>query len=381
MSRSKNIAISGTGLYVPPFAIGNEELVGSYNRFAERFNAENADAVAAGTVAPMEKSDVAFIEKASGIKNRFMMEGEAVIDPALLRSKLSPLADEDIFGQPVSVKMSLAAAEQAMAQAGVSGDEIDLVIYASSVSERVVPSIACEIQKNIGSKGFAYDMAMACSSATFGISSAFDAITSGMAGRVLVITCEYISPLIDHRNRDNHFIFGDAAVAMIIEDESLSKTDTLFRIISRKLHTDFSKNIRAGYGTRMMAESDPDTMSNPVWRFSQEGRTVFRELVPAVINHVRTHLGDEGLQVDDIRRMWLHQANIHMNQMAARKLLGTEPTMDKSPVILDEFANTAGAGVMIAFHKYRDDFKPGEKGMACSFGAGYSIGSLLVEKQ
>ncbi len=78
--------------------------------------------------------------------------------------------------------------------------------------------------------------------------------------------------------------------------------------------------------------------------------------------------------------MWLHQANINMNLFVARQLLGRDAEFDEAPVVLDDYANTASAGSIIAFHKYHEDLFPGDKGIICSFGAGYSIGSLIVEK-
>jgi beta-ketodecanoyl-[acyl-carrier-protein] synthase len=82
----------------------------------------------------------------------------------------------------------------------------------------------------------------------------------------------------------------------------------------------------------------------------------------------------------DTRRFWLHQANINMNQFVTRKLLGRDPTDDEAPIILDEFANTASAGSIIAFHRHHSDIQAGEVGVICSFGAGYSIGSVIVKR-
>jgi beta-ketodecanoyl-[acyl-carrier-protein] synthase len=81
-----------------------------------------------------------------------------------------------------------------------------------------------------------------------------------------------------------------------------------------------------------------------------------------------------------VRRYWLHQANLSMNQLIARKLLGRDATADDAPVILDEFANTASAGSIIAFHRHHDDIEAGQVGVICSFGAGYSIGSVIVRR-
>ncbi len=89
---------------------------------------------------------------------------------------------------------------------------------------------------------------------------------------------------------------------------------------------------------------------------------------------------EQGVDIGQVRRMWLHQANINMNMFVARDLLGRPPEFMDAPVILSEYANTASAGSIIAFHKYHDDFVSGEMGILCSFGAGYSIGSLFLQK-
>jgi beta-ketodecanoyl-[acyl-carrier-protein] synthase len=112
----------------------------------------------------------------------------------------------------------------------------------------------------------------------------------------------------------------------------------------------------------------------------QEGRKVFKELLPLVTNFIEEQLAKNHLAASDLKRMWLHQANLNMNMFAIKKLLGRLPEGLEAPIILDEFANVASSGSVIAFHRYQDDLKAGDKGLICSFGAGYSIGSLLVEK-
>ena len=96
--------------------------------------------------------------------------------------------------------------------------------------------------------------------------------------------------------------------------------------------------------------------------------------------HLAEHLRLHGYQPEDVRRWWLHQANINMNQLISKKLLGRMPDGDEAPIVLDRYANTASAGSIIAFNLHHQDMLPGELGVLCSFGAGYSIGSLLLKK-
>ncbi|MBL4837111.1 MAG: beta-ketoacyl-ACP synthase III, partial [Kordiimonadaceae bacterium] len=333
--------------------------------------------IAAGELVAKQTSTSAFIEKASGIKSRYYMEGGGATNPDRMYPEMAAIADKDAHGTPVQVKMALAAAEQALAAANIKGEDLDMVIISASFWERFLPSMATELQSILGAKGFAFDMSMACSSATFGISTATDAIKSGMANKALVVTAEHVSPFINLEDRDSHFIFGDAAVAMILEREGESNADQVFRINSRKLMTDYSTNIKAGFGGRVLLERDE--IHNPIQLFSQNGRSVFKELLPKVIDLVKGHLADTGRTVADFKRFWLHQANINMNIYATRKLLGKDPTQEDAPIILDEFANTAGAGCMIAFHKHKSDFTKGDLGLICSFGASYSAGCMEAE--
>jgi beta-ketodecanoyl-[acyl-carrier-protein] synthase len=96
--------------------------------------------------------------------------------------------------------------------------------------------------------------------------------------------------------------------------------------------------------------------------------------------HIAGHLSSLGLAPAGVRRFWLHQANLAMNQLIGKRLLGHEASADEAPVILDEFANTASAGSVIAFHRHSKDLRSGDVGVICSFGAGYSIGSVVVRK-
>ena len=96
--------------------------------------------------------------------------------------------------------------------------------------------------------------------------------------------------------------------------------------------------------------------------------------------HVLAHLESAGIAADDLRRLWLHQANKAMNDFIGRKVLGRVPERSEQPNILQDYANTSSAGSIIAFSQYSEDLAPGDCGMICSFGAGYSVGSVLLER-
>ncbi len=370
-----NPVISATGLYTPPHSISNEELVESFNTYVETFNKENAADIAAGLVEPLEPSSAPFIEKASGIKARFVVDKDGILDPARMVPNIPERPDEEIS---VLAEMAVLAAREAMERAGKTASDIDAVLVAASNMQRAYPAMAVEVQDALGIEGFGFDINVACSSATFGIQTAADFIRAGHARAVLVVNPEICSGHLNFRDRDSHFIFGDVATAILIEDASTCTVPHPFEIVSTRLKTKFSNNIRNNFG--FLNRAAPEGIGQPDKLFVQEGRKVFKEVVPMVSEMILTHLSDEGLEASTLKRLWLHQANQGMNDMISKKVKGRDVTREEAPVILDTYANTSSAGSIIAFHKYSDDLTPGTLGLICSFGAGYSAGSVIVRR-
>jgi len=373
--------IAATGLYTPPQSISNAELVEAFNAFVERTNAANAKAIAAGEIEPLQPSSVEFIEKASGIKSRFVLEKSGVLDPARMRPRLPERSNEELS---VLAEMAVRAAEDALARWGKPVSEIGAVICAASNMQRPYPAMAIEVQQALGIEGFAFDMNVACSSATFGIKTAADFIASGSVGAVLMVNPEVCSAHLNFRDRDSHFIFGDVATAVIVE--AADQATDGWEILGTRLKTVFSNNIRNNFGFLNSAEvgaeagaPSPDGRTDKL--FVQHGRKVFKDVVPMVSDMILDHAADLGVAADGLKRLWLHQANINMNDFIARKVLGREPAPGQNVIILDEYANTSSAGSIIAFHLHNADFAPGETGLICSFGAGYSAGTVFVRKR
>jgi beta-ketodecanoyl-[acyl-carrier-protein] synthase len=367
-------AISGTGIYVPPHSVSNAELVATFNDYARRANAERAADIAAGTAVPLAESSEAFIEKASGIRRRYVIDKDGVLDPQRMRPRFAGRPDDALS---LMAEIGVSAARDAMRQAGRTAGDLDGVICAASNMQRAYPAMAIEIQHALGIHGYGFDMNVACSSATFGIEQAANAVANGTARAMLVVSPEITSAHLAWRDRDCHFIFGDVATAAIVE-----RTDTAaagsWEILGTRLATQFSNNIRNNFGFMNRCEdADPDGRDK---LFVQEGRRVFKEVCPLAADHIAGHLAALGIETGGVRRYWLHQANLAMNQLVGRRLLGRDATADEAPVILDEFANTASAGSIIAFHRHRTDLVAGDTGVICSFGAGYSIGSVVVRR-
>jgi len=370
-----DICISGTGLFTPPNRITNDELVEAFNTYVARFNARNADAITRGDMDALQPSSTEFIMKASGIANRYVMDKTGILDPEIMAPRIPERPDQELS---ILAEMAVAAAREALTQAGRTPQDIDCVICAASNMQRAYPAMACEIQFALGMNGFGFDMNVACSSATFAVQAAADMIRSGSARAALVVNPEICTGHLNFRDRDSHFIFGDAATAIILERADNAESPHRFDILGTRLFTQFSNNIRNNFG--FLNRTAPEGIGAKDKLFVQEGRKVFREVVPAVADLITAHLGDLSISPDQIKRMWLHQANLNMNLLVGKKVLGRDPTADDAPTILDEYANTSSAGSIIAFHKNKADFRPGDLGVICSFGAGYSIGNVVVRK-
>ncbi|MCF6192733.1 MAG: beta-ketoacyl-ACP synthase III [Kangiellaceae bacterium] len=370
-----SVVISATGLYTPEQSISNDELVESYNRYVEQYNHDNAESIDKAEVVELTISNSAFIEKASGIKSRFVLAKERILDPNIMSPDFSPRDDSEMS---LMCEMAVVAAKQALTEAKLDASEIDLVIVAASNMERAYPAIAIEVQAALGCSGYAFDMNVACSSATFGIKTAYDALIAGTNKKVLMVNPEICSGHLNFRNRDCHFVFGDVCTAVNLETKEASLQRGItngFEIKEFKLITQYSNNIRNNFGfLNRAAKNSQDLL------FKQEGRKVFKEVVPMVIKLITETVEQAGKTLDAIKTYWLHQANINMNMMIAKKLIGQPPTLKQAPTVLDTYANTSSAGSVIAFHLHKNEIEQGEFGVLCSFGAGYSAGAVVLEK-
>ncbi|MDD5169056.1 MAG: beta-ketoacyl-ACP synthase III [Syntrophales bacterium] len=373
---SDKIVISGSGIWTPSNVITNEELVTSYNAYAEKFNSDHAADIAAGKIDEKPLSSARFIEKTSGIKARYVYTRDGILDVDRMRPKFPERKEEELSNQ---AEIAVYAAREAMAAAGKTAADIDMVIVSCAYTQRAYPAIAIEVQNALGIEGFGFDMLLACSAATFGLHRAYDSLVSGTSRCVLAINPELVTPQVNFCDRDSHFIFGDVATAMILEREETCTSPNSYEILSTKALTKFSNNIRSNFGhLSYAADVDPFGWDK---LFHQSGRKVFEEVSPVAAKHIGDHLASLDLTPRDVKRFWLHQANINMNNMVVKQLLGDNVDPELIPIILDRYANTASAGSIIAFHLYNSDIKKGDIGVICSFGAGYSVGSLVIRKR
>ena len=366
--------IAGSGLYTPPQSISNEELVACFNEYVRRENEARAADIAAGRVEALGESSNEFIVKASGIRNRHVVDRDGILDPQRMRPQIRRRSNDE---PSQLAEMAVAAARQALERAGRTASDVDGVLVACSNLERAYPAVAVEVQQLLGTGGYAFDLNVACASAAFGVQTAVDAVARGSARAVLVINPEICSAHLNFRDRDSHFIFGDAATALLIESSPASTPHT-FEVLGTRLLTRFSNNIRNNFGFLNRCEVPPREADDML--FVQDGRQVFKEVVPIVSELIGSELERLAIDVSAVKRFWLHQANLAMNQLILKRALGRPATEEEAPIVLDEYANTSSAGSVIAFHKHHDDFASGEIGVLCAFGAGYSAGIAVLRK-
>lgn len=369
-------SITGHGLWHPDNVLSNDELVAAFNEFVRRDNAKNADAIAAGTREPLKESSSEFIVKASGIKSRYVQDKTGLTDPERMCPNIKDRPEEELS---IQAEYAVHAAKRALERAGRAGEDVDLVVLGCSNLQRLYPAIAIEVQNAIGARGFGFDVSIGCSAATGAAQLASQAVRLGQAECALVVVPELTTGHMNWRERDSHFIFGDASVALVIEPTARAKPGA-WEILSTTMLSKWSANtIRNNRG--YLDRCDPSTENDETSKlFHQRGRTVFKDVVPMAEKFIKDALAQHDLSPQQVARYWLHQANQNMNDLIAKRVLGREATRTEAPLILDEFGNTASAGSLLAFSRHNEDLPGGAFGMMASFGAGYSLGALVLQR-
>ncbi|MAA74306.1 MAG: beta-ketoacyl-ACP synthase III [Salinisphaeraceae bacterium] len=367
--------ISSTGLHTPPYAISNQELVDAFNQYVDIQNDRHKAAIEAGEREPLVYSSCDFIYKASGIESRYVVDKEGLLDPTRMRPRIRQRSDDE---PSLMAEIAMDAGRQALDAAGRSPEDVDMLLVACSNPQRAYPAVSIELQHHLGLRGFAFDMNVACASAAFGIQTAYDAIRSGTARSVLMVNPEICTGHLNYMNRDCHFIFGDACTAMLIEADDRAPDGGLFEVLGTRTVTQFSNNIRNNFGYLNPAEDPVRDEFDQL--FKQQGRKVFKEVTPLVSQLVVGHIEDLGINVPDIKRLWLHQANINMNKLIAKKVYGRDARDAELPSAIHEYGNTSSASPVIVFHLNSGDLQAGDVGVLCGFGAGYSAGSVVVRR-
>ncbi len=367
-------SITGSGVWHPPTVLDNVELCTAFNEFVRRDNAQYAEAIAAGTREALKESSPEFIERASGIVKRYVEDKTGLVDPERMCPNIPDRPEDQVS---IQAEYALHAARKALEVAGRAGEDIDLVVLGASCLQRSYPALAIEVQALLGAHGHGFDISLGCSTGVAALQLASQAVQLGNARCALVVLPELTSPHLNWRDRDAHFILGDASVAMIVEPTEGAHAGS-WEIRSTHMASKWSNNIRNNFG--YTNRCDPRTQNDPDKLFHQQGRRVFKDVVPLAENFVNETIASHGLEANQIARYWLHQANQNMNDLIAKRILGRDATQEEAPLVLAEYGNTASAGSLIAFGLHNDDLPAGSIGVMAAFGAGYSLGSLVLQR-
>jgi len=191
------------------------------------------------------------------------------------------------------------------------------------------------------------------------------------------VSSEICSTRLEWRDRDCHFIFGNVCTAAVIKPAEDAK-GARFNILSMRCATQSSNNIRNNNGCLRRSRGQMEGSRD--MQFVQEGRKVFKKVLPLVSAHIQAHLEEAGIQANALKCLWLYQSNKSMNGFIGRKVLGRTPTAEEQSNILQDYADTSSAGSIIVLSHFSGGLKPGDFGLICSLGAGYSVGCVIVQR-
>lgn len=318
--------ITGTGSYLPPHRVTNDDLVAQLAQQG------------------IETSDEWIVER-TGIRARHF-------------------ADRDV----TSSDLALDASRRALEAAGCQAQDLDLIIVATSTPDMVFPSTACILQNKLGANGCpAFDVQAVCSGFVYALTVADAMIRSGGARRALVVGSEVFSRILDFNDRTTCVLFGDGAGAVVLEASEAPG------ILASDLHADGSHvgilcvpgNV---YGGQILG--DP--------LLKMDGQAVFKLAVGVLEKAARATLDKAGMTDADIDWLIPHQANIRIMQSTARKL---KLSMDKVVVTVDQHGNTSAASIPLALdHGVRNgQVQPGQTVLLEGVGGGFTWGAVLLK--
>ena len=260
------------------------------------------------------------------------------------------------------------AAQDALHRAGVSANQVDLIILATSTSDQIFPSTACAIQKNLGNRGAAaFDVQAVCSGFVYAITVADAMIKAGQARYALVIGAEVFSRIMDWTDRTTCVLFGDGAGAVL-----LSASDEP-GILSAKLHADGSQDKILSTNGRI---SGGVVTGDPYLRM--DGQSVFKQAVSVLGDNALEVLNAGGVSPEQLDWLVPHQANVRILQSVARKL---DLSFDKVVVTVDRHGNTSAASVPLALDFAVKDgrIRSGQYVLLQGVGGGFTWGSVLIK--
>lgn len=273
--------------------------------------------------------------------------------------------------QETTAGMSAEASLKAMENAGVSAEDIDLIIVGTITGDFVTPATACEVQAAIGAhKAVAFDINAACSGFLFALHTAHVYLQSGIYRTALVLGAETLSKIMDWNDRTTCVLFGDGAGAAVVRRDDKG-------ILAFSQGSDGARGKVLACRDR---ENNNPLVSNPIkpGYVKMDGQEVYKFAVTTVPVSIQTVLKEAGLTPEDISLFVLHQANIRIIQAVAKRLKVAE---DRFPISLDHYGNISAASVPILLDEInrKGMLKPGDKIVLSGFGGGLTWGTAVIE--
>jgi len=262
------------------------------------------------------------------------------------------------------------AAAAALADAGLTADDIDAIIVATSTADLTFPSCATMIQAGLGmTRGFAFDVQAVCAGFAFALTNANALILSGQAARVLVIGAETFSRLMDWTDRGTCVLFGDGAGALVLEAQEGSGTNADRGILSTDLNSDGRH--------KDILYVDGGTSTGVTGHLRMEGKEVFRHAIEKLAETAHRALDKAGLDAGDVDWIVPHQANIRIIEGTAKKM---QVPMERVIVTVQDHGNTSAASIPLALSvgKARGQIKPGDLIVTEAIGGGLAWGAVVL---
>lgn len=271
--------------------------------------------------------------------------------------------------------MSLKAAEKALADAGVSPEEIDLIIVATASPDHAFPSTACLIQDRIGAKNAAaFDLSAGCSGFVYSLGVASQMVKTGLYNKALIIGAETLSRIMNWKDRNTCVLFGDgagAAVIGVVEDG--------LGVLGIDLGSDGSGGkylFQPAGGSRKPASSE--TVENSEHTIHMNGPEVFKFAIQIMGKTAKRALANAGMKPEELDLLVPHQANMRIITSAAKRL---KAPMEKVWVNVDKYANTSAASIPIALCEAQQAgaLKKGDNVLLVGFGAGLTWAAIVLK--
>jgi len=269
--------------------------------------------------------------------------------------------------------MAANAAIEALNSAGVSAEEVDLIIVATVTPDYLFPATACLVQEKIGAtKAFAFDISAACSGFLYALTTGASYIQGGMAKKVLVIGADKMSSILDYTDRTTCILFGDGAGAVLLE-ASDDETGIIDNIHYTEGDTNCALYQPAGGSLRPATHETVDARMHHI---RQDGRAVFKKATMGMADVSLEIMEKNNLSSDDVTWLVPHQANLRIIDATAKRM-GVSP--EKVMINIDRYGNTTAATIPLCLYDWKDKLSKGDNLILAAFGGGFTWGSIYVK--